>query len=119
MPRTRSWFSSSVTSSRVWPEEMQRRSAVSTSSDDVDGDDRRDRRHDLARLLLVQVEDALEHPRLAGVERAAGLRLGDEEAQLLRALALVELGVRVDAGTARRIPFDAPLSSAMNGRISG
>ena len=33
MPRTRSWFSSSVTTSRVWPEEMQRRSAVSTSSE--------------------------------------------------------------------------------------
>ena len=33
MPRTRSWFSSSVTSRRVWPEEMQRRSAVSTSSE--------------------------------------------------------------------------------------
>ena len=33
MPRTRSRLSSSVTTSRVWPEEMQRRSAVSTSSD--------------------------------------------------------------------------------------
>ena len=37
----------------------------------IDRDDRRDRRHHLARLLLVQVEDAAEHPRLAGVERAA------------------------------------------------
>ena len=37
----------------------------------IDGDHRRDRRHHLARLLLVQVEDAAEHPRLAGVERAA------------------------------------------------
>ena len=33
VPLTRSWFSSSVTSRRVWPEEMQRRSAVSTSSE--------------------------------------------------------------------------------------
>ena len=33
MPLTRSWFSSSVTTSRVWPEETQRRSAVSTFSD--------------------------------------------------------------------------------------
>ena len=33
MPRTRSWFSSSVTTSRVWPEETQRRSAVSTFSE--------------------------------------------------------------------------------------
>ena len=37
----------------------------------VDGHDRGDRRHDLARLLLVQVEDAGEHPRLARVELAA------------------------------------------------
>ncbi len=69
---TRSRLSSSVTTSRVWPEETQRRSAVSTSSDSVDGDDRRDRRHHLARLLLVQVEDAGEHPGLARVELAAG-----------------------------------------------
>ena len=33
MPFTRSRLSSSVTTSRVWPEETQRRSAVSTSSD--------------------------------------------------------------------------------------
>ena len=33
IPLTRSWLSSSVTTSRVWPEETQRRSAVSTSSD--------------------------------------------------------------------------------------
>ena len=33
MPLTRSWFSSSVTTSRVWPELTQRRSAVSTFSD--------------------------------------------------------------------------------------
>ena len=32
MPLTRSWFSSSVTTSRVCPDETQRRSAVSTSS---------------------------------------------------------------------------------------
>ena len=33
IPFTRSWFSSSVTTRRVWPEETQRRSAVSTFSD--------------------------------------------------------------------------------------
>ena len=33
MPLTRSRFSSSVTTSRVWPEDTQRRSAVSTSSE--------------------------------------------------------------------------------------
>ena len=34
----------------------------------VDGHDRRNRGHHLANLLLVQVEDAAEHPGLAGVE---------------------------------------------------
>ena len=33
IPRTWSWLSSSVTTIRVWPEEMQRRRAVSTSSE--------------------------------------------------------------------------------------
>ena len=38
---------------------------------DIDGDDRRDRRHHLAGLLLVQVEDAGEHRRLVRFEHAA------------------------------------------------
>ena len=33
MPFTRSWFSSSVTTRRVWPDDTQRRSAVSTFSE--------------------------------------------------------------------------------------
>ena len=67
---------------------------------DVDGDDRRDRRHHLARLLLVQVEDAGEHPRLARVELAAELRLGDQQLEVLGRAALVQLGGRVDAASA-------------------
>ena len=50
---------------------------------DVDRHDRRDRRHDLARLLLVQVEDAGEHARLARVQVAARVALGDDRLELL------------------------------------
>ena len=89
MPRTRSWLWSSVTTRRVWPDEMQRRSAVSTSSADVDGHDRRDRRHDLPRLLLVQVEDAGEHAGLARVQLAARVALGDDRLELLGGPALL------------------------------
>ena len=39
----------------------------------VDGHYGGDRRHHLACLLLVQVEDAGEHPGLAGVDVAAGI----------------------------------------------
>ena len=49
----------------------------------VDRDHRRDRRHHLARLLLVEVEDAAEHPRLAGVEAALLGPAGDDQAELL------------------------------------
>jgi hypothetical protein len=68
---------------------------------DVDGDDGRDRRHDLARLLLVEVEDAGEHPRLAGVELAAGVGLGDERAHLLGAGPLLEARLGLDAERAQ------------------
>ena len=88
IPLTRSWFCSSVTTSREWPVETQRRSAASTVSDDVDGHDRRDRRHHLAGLLLVEVEDAGEHVRLADVELPAGLGLGDDPLELVRRPAL-------------------------------
>ena len=67
-PRTLSGLSSSITTSRVWPEETQRRSAVLDRLVGVHGDHGGDRRHHLARLLLVQVKDAAEHHRLAGVE---------------------------------------------------
>ena len=80
----------------------------------VDGHDRRRGRHDLARLLLVQVEDAGEHPRLAGVELAAGERLLDQHLELLGRLALVEVAA-VRMPISRRIAFDGALSSAMNG----
>ena len=69
---------------------------------DVDRDDRRDRRHDLARLLLVQVKDAGEHARLARVEVAAGVRLGDDRAHLLGARALLEVVVALDAQRAQQ-----------------
>ena len=62
----------------------------------VDRDHRRDRRHHLARLLLVQVEDAAEHPRLAGVERAAQPRAVDDLLQVLGGVVLFDVG-RVDA----------------------
>jgi hypothetical protein len=64
---------------------------------DVDGHDRRDRRHDLARLLVVEMKDAREHPRLARVEVTAGVRVGDDRAHLLGARALLEVGVALDA----------------------
>ena len=46
---------------------LQRRPRPSPTA--FDRDHGRDRRHHLAGLLLVQVEDAAEHHRLAGVER--------------------------------------------------
>ena len=80
----------------MWPEVTQRRSAVSTRLGGVDGDHGRDRRHHLARLLLVQVEDAAEHPRLAGVEGAAVLGAVDDLLQVLGGVVLFEV-VGVDA----------------------
>ena len=68
IPRTRSGLSSSITSSRVCPEVTHLRSADSTVSSTFDGHHCRDRRHHLAGLLLVQVEDAAEHLCLALVE---------------------------------------------------
>ncbi len=50
---------------------------------DVDGDDGGAGGHHLAGLLLMQVEDAGEHPRLAGVEVAAGVGLGDQALELI------------------------------------
>ena len=96
IPLTRSGFSSSITTRRVWPEVTQRRSAVSTRLGGVDRDHRRDRRHHLARLLLVQVEDAAEHARLAGVERAALAGAVDDLLQVLGGVVLFEV-LRVDA----------------------
>ena len=72
MPRTRSWLPSSTTTSRLWPErpaELQRLGHVRRV---VHGDDGRYRGHHLARLLLVEVEDAAQHHRLAGIELAPG-----------------------------------------------
>ena len=63
---------------------------------DVDRDDRRDRRHHLARLLLVQVEDAREHPRLARVDLPARLGLGDQALELIGGAAAA-LDAHVDA----------------------
>ena len=83
----RSRSSPSVTIRRVCPEEMHSRSAVSTSLATSTVDDRGDRRHDLAGLLLVQVEDASQHPGLAGVEVPAGVGLGDQALELVRGAA--------------------------------
>ena len=82
MPLTRSGLSSSITTSRVWPEATQR-AAPPRRCRDVDRHHGRDRRHHLARLLLVQVEDAVEHLRLARVELPAGCAARDQHAQLL------------------------------------
>jgi len=49
----------------------------------IDGDDRRDWGHHLAGLLLVQVEDARQHPRLARVDLPAGVGLGDQALELV------------------------------------
>ena len=54
---------------------------------DVDRDHRGDRRHHLARVLLVQVKDAAEHARLAGIQMPAGVGLGDQALELLLAAA--------------------------------
>ena len=93
---TRSWFSSSVTTRREWPVETQRLSAASTVSDKVDGDHGRDRGHDLARLLLVEVKDAREHAGFADVDLAARGGLGDQALELVRRPAL---GLGVGVGT--------------------
>ena len=63
----------------------------------VDGHDGGRRRHHLARLLLVQVEDAGEHAGLARVELAAGQRLLDEHLELLGRLALLQPARRLHA----------------------
>ena len=91
---------------------------------DVDGDHRRDRRHHLARLLLVEVEDAAEHPRLAGVEGAAELGAVDDLLQVLGGVALFDVG-RVDAEEAddrvgdRRSAPSSPGPSPARNQLSG
>jgi len=62
----------------------------------IDGDHRRDRRHHLARLLLVQVEDAAEHPRFARVEVPPRPRAVDDLLQVLGGVVFFEV-LRVDA----------------------
>jgi hypothetical protein len=63
----------------------------------VDGHHRRDRRHHLSRLLLVQVEDAREHPRLARVQLPAALAARDDQLQVLGRADVLELRARVNA----------------------
>ena len=96
MPFTRSRSSFSVTTRRVWPLETQQPQRRFDVLRDVERDDRRDRRHHLARLLLVQVEDAAEHARLAGVDVPAGVGLGDQALELV-GRAPFALPVHVDA----------------------
>src|SRR6478735_3300850 len=93
MPLTRSGLSSSITTRRVWPEATQRRLDRLRG---VDRDHSRDRRHHLARLLLVQMEDAAEHAGLAGVEGPPHARAVDDLLQILRGVLLVDVR-RVDA----------------------
>ena len=91
MPLTRSWFSSSVTTSRVWPDETQRRSAVSTFSDrstvTIAG----------AGVITWRAccscrwKTPVSMLRLTEVELAAGQRLRDQDLELLGRAALVEL----------------------------
>jgi hypothetical protein len=59
-------------------------------------DDLGTRAHDVARLLLVEVEDAGEHRRIGLVELAALGRLGHQEAQLVRRVHVLELRHRLD-----------------------
>ena len=80
----------------MWPLETHSCSARLDVLGDVDRDDRRDRRHHLARLLLVQVKDAGEHARLAGVDVPAGVGLGDQALELIRRAA-APLEAHVDA----------------------
>ena len=56
----------------------------------VDRDHGRDRRHHLASLLLVEVEDAAEHPRLALLESALLAAAVDQHPQLLGRCLVVE-----------------------------
>jgi len=74
---------------------MQRRSAVSAVSDRSTVSHRGYRRHHLARLLLVQVEDARQHSRLARVELTAARAARYQELQVLGGGGLVEIGPRV------------------------
>ena len=74
----------------------------------VDGDHRRDRRHHLARLLLVQVEDAGEVPGLARVEATALGAARDQQPQLLRR-GLLGDRVRVDAEEHADDPVGRPV----------
>ena len=79
----RSRSSPSVTISRVCPEEMHSFSAVSTSLETSTVTTAGIGRHHLAGLLLVQVEDAPQHPGLARVELPAGVGLGDQALELV------------------------------------
>ena len=58
-----------------------------------------DRGRHLASLLLVQVEDAAEHPGLALLEVAAGPRVGDQRLQVVGVVVLlIRLGSTPTAG---------------------
>ena len=97
MPLIRSVLSCSVTTRRVCPESTQRRSAASAVALMSIVTTAGYRRHHLPRLLLVQVEDAREHPRLARVELAAAAALGDQQLEVVGGRGLVELRLGVHA----------------------
>ena len=115
-PRTRSGLSSSITIRRVWPEETQRCSASSTDLGGVDGDHRRDRRHHLARLLLVQVEDArrASPPRRGRASRRS--RLADDRLHVLGGVLLLELA-RARRRTAARSRSRSSSRPTVNGAL--
>ena len=78
--------------------------------------DGRDRGHHLARLLLVEMEDAAQHPRLAEVEDPAGGRAPDDLLQVLRGVLLLDVtGVTPNS---RRIAFETLLRTKVNGALA-
>ena len=79
----------------------------------VDGDHRRDRGHHLARLLLVQVEDAAEHPASPGSSVPPGCELSMICLQVLGGVLLLEV-LGVDAEEPHDRVGDA-LSAKVNG----
>src|ERR1700733_2822218 len=76
---------------------------------DIDGDDRRRRRHHLAGLLLVEVKDAREHAGLALVDLAALVRLCDQALELVRGAAAAVLA---------HVHAQEPQDAICNGRQS-
>ena len=114
MPFTRSWFSSSVTTSRVWPEETQRRSAVSTSSErstvTIAG----------AGVITWRASCSCRWKTPVSIPASPGSSLPPVSDCWIRTLSSSGVSPSsrlplVRTPITRRIAFDVPLSSTMNG----